>query len=67
MDKKEKKENEKPKIHYVCTGGCGFVSENPGKCPTLGCPRARNPLTLCQCSDGKHGNLLYLNAQRKAK
>lgn len=48
--------------HYVCTGGCKFVSQSEGKCNSSGCPRARNPLTECFCTDGKHGDLLYLNA-----
>ena len=51
-----------PIPHYVCTGGCGFVSETPGKCPSIGCYRSRNPLTQCCCEDEKHGNLLTLNA-----
>ena len=50
-----------PIPHYVCTGGCKFYSEVKQNCPTQGCPRARNVLTICECTDGKHGNLLNLN------
>jgi len=53
-----------PKIHYVCTGGCGFVSETPGKCSSLSCRRYRNPLTLCRCHNGKHGKLPTLNVPK---
>jgi hypothetical protein len=49
-------------IHYVCTGGCGTVSNNPGKCHSIDCPRGRNPFSICECKNGKHGNLLTLNA-----
>lgn len=56
-----------PIPHFVCTGGCKFTAVNPGKCPSLGCPRARNPLTECSCHNGKHGKLLFLNATLKAK
>ncbi len=65
QDKLKKTEEIKP--HYVCTGGCLYVSDKPGKCPNPGCPRARNPLTLCNCTDGKHGDLLYKNAQKIAQ
>jgi len=71
MSKKTKKSPaEKPSLpipHFVCTGGCKFVSTSPGKCPTRGCVRARNPLSECNCQDGKHGNLLFLNASAKPK
>ena len=50
--------------HFVCTGGCKLISENPGKCITQGCYRYRNPLTLCNCQDNKHGNLLTLNVPK---
>lgn len=53
--------------HYVCTGTCKSVSESSGKCPTPGCPRARNPLTVCHCQDGLHGKLILLNASSKSK
>lgn len=42
------------KVHFVCIGGCGIVSEIQGKCITHTCWRARNPLGQCQCKNGKH-------------
>jgi hypothetical protein len=54
------------KIHYVCTGGCGLVSNEPGKCTTAGCYRHRNPLTECKCKNGKHGKLLTINVPKGA-
>ncbi|MFS8158991.1 MAG: hypothetical protein ACMG6E_02035 [Candidatus Roizmanbacteria bacterium] len=42
------------KSHYLCIGGCGLVSDVQTKCNSRGCWRARNPLELCQCIDGKH-------------
>jgi len=47
--------------HYVCTGGCLQVQYSPGKCTHVGCPRHRNPLTECNCRNGKHGDLPYRN------
>ena len=52
------------KSHYVCTGGCGQVSDIPAKCTTRGCIRNRNPLTICHCRNGKHGKLPTLNVPR---
>lgn len=67
-EKKKKKFKEKksslPIPHYVCTGGCLTVSATPGKCRVSTCPRLRNPLTICHCDDGKHGDLLYKNSTR---
>ncbi|PIR79970.1 MAG: hypothetical protein COU25_02660 [Candidatus Levybacteria bacterium CG10_big_fil_rev_8_21_14_0_10_35_13] len=49
------------KIHYVCTGGCGLVTNESGKCTSRGCVRNRNPLVVCKCKNGKHGILLTRN------
>lgn len=65
--KKNKSKLSHPIPHYVCTGGCKQVSHESGKCTTSGCPRARNPLAICRCRNGKHGNLLLLNASRISK
>ena len=67
--KKVKKEKKLKlnKIHYVCTGGCKFESNEPGKCHTVGCFRVRNPLTKCDCKDGKHGNWLTYNDPNSKK
>ena len=62
-----KSKNTLPNPHYVCTGGCKSVSIEPGKCSRSECPRARNPLTACSCRNGKHGKLLYLNADGISK
>jgi hypothetical protein len=54
------------KIHFVCTGGCGLVVNEPGKCTTAGCYRHRNPLTECKCKNEKHGKFLKLNVPKGA-
>ncbi|MFA6365441.1 MAG: hypothetical protein WCW78_03510 [Candidatus Paceibacterota bacterium] len=40
--------------HYICTGGCGGVSDKPGVCQTKICPKHGKPLEECDCTDGKH-------------
>ncbi|MBT4121229.1 MAG: hypothetical protein HOA57_04870 [Candidatus Magasanikbacteria bacterium] len=40
--------------HYVCTGGCGGVSETPGTCQAETCPLHEHDLKECNCEDGKH-------------
>jgi coenzyme F420-reducing hydrogenase gamma subunit len=40
--------------HYICTGGCMGVSEKPGTCQALTCPKHGLPLIECDCNDGKH-------------
>ncbi len=40
--------------HYICTGGCEGVSETPGTCQAETCPKHGQPLTECECADGKH-------------
>lgn len=40
--------------HYVCTGGCGGVSETPGNCQAESCSLHGEPLKECNCIDGKH-------------
>jgi len=57
MEEKAKKLNIP---HYACTGRCGTVKDVSGKCPTSGCKRARNPLTECNCKDGKHSKVFSL-------
>jgi len=41
-------------IHYICTGGCKGESETPGTCQAVTCPKHGQPLTACDCTDGKH-------------
>mgnify|MGYP001602916131 FL=1 len=43
--------------HYICTGGCGGVSETPGVCQAKDCPDHGQPLKDCGCADGKHSEL----------
>ncbi len=40
--------------HYVCSGGCGTVSDNSGVCMSEGCPKQNQPLVACSCRDDKH-------------
>jgi hypothetical protein len=41
-------------IHYVCTGGCGGVSDHPQVCEAKTCIKLGKPLTVCHCTDGLH-------------
>ena len=47
-------ENTEDNKHYICTGGCGGVSETTGVCQAEDCPDHGKPLKECGCSDGKH-------------
>jgi hypothetical protein len=40
--------------HYICTGGCGGVSEKPGVCQAIDCPKYGKPLEECDCEDKSH-------------
>ncbi|OGL67636.1 hypothetical protein A3B21_01435 [Candidatus Uhrbacteria bacterium RIFCSPLOWO2_01_FULL_47_24] len=42
--------------HYICTGGCGGVSEEIGTCQTETCDNWGEPLEECNCTDGTHQN-----------
>jgi len=44
--------------HYVCTGGCNGVSDTPGTCQTEGCQLHGQPLKECNCTDGKHEQVM---------
>lgn len=47
------------KTHYVCTGGCGGVTDKPNAtCQAEGCPLHKHPLVPCSCKDGKHTEVL---------
>ncbi|MDP3795075.1 MAG: hypothetical protein Q8R13_04055 [bacterium] len=37
--------------HYICTGGCGGVSDHPGVCQAQGCPNVGKALGRCDCED----------------
>lgn len=41
-------------VHYICTGGCEGVSEQPGTCQAQTCLKYGEPLTECSCIDGRH-------------
>jgi hypothetical protein len=41
-------------MHYICTGGCEGVSDKEGTCQAETCPKHGQPLTPCDCTDGKH-------------
>ena len=40
--------------HYVCTGDCGGVSDEAKSCDAEDCSKYGEPLTECNCDDGKH-------------
>ena len=54
-------------IHYVCSGGCLTVQYQTGLCPVPGCYRYRNPLSQCDCTDGRHGDWLFRNHPEPTK
>ena len=41
--------------HYICTGECAGISEQPGVCRSQTCSKRGQPLEECECRDGKHG------------
>ena len=44
-------------MHYICTGECKGVSDNPGVCQAEDCEREGQPLIECSCTDGNHGGM----------
>jgi len=40
--------------HFICTGGCKGVSEEPKNCGAEDCPKHDQPLIECNCTDNKH-------------
>ena len=40
--------------HYVCTGGCQGSSDDRGVCNIQSCLRHKEPLAVCNCTDGMH-------------
>lgn len=40
--------------HYICTGGCGQVSDLPATCNEKACMKYHQPMTVCHCQDNKH-------------
>lgn len=43
--------------HYICTGGCQGVAQQPGTCQAEDCPKHEHPLVECNCTDGKHAEV----------
>lgn len=41
-------------VHYICTGTCQGVSENPGVCQAEDCPKHGQALEQCDCTDDRH-------------
>lgn len=41
-------------MHYICTGGCGAVVENPGTCQAMACPNYGHQFESCDCADNQH-------------
>lgn len=40
--------------HYICTGGCGAVTDAPSVCRTNDCHEYNHQLTPCDCADSQH-------------
>lgn len=40
--------------HYICTGGCGAISETLGSCQDENCTKHGQAFIECDCTDGKH-------------
>ncbi len=40
--------------HYICTGGCGGSSDDPGTCNNQSCMKYHQNLSACHCTDGQH-------------
>ena len=43
--------------HYTCIGDCKGISMQPGSCKAKECDKHDQPLTECNCTDGKHREL----------
>ena len=44
--------------HYICTGGCGAVSDKPGICQDAGCLNHFHTFIECNCTDGQHAGMM---------
>ena len=51
--------------HYVCTGGCGMVSDQPGVCAADSCPMNGHELVACNCEDGQHAEVMSAKTEHK--
>jgi len=43
--------------HYVCLGDCEGVSDKTGVCQAPSCITFGQPLSPCNCTDGKHSKM----------
>lgn len=43
--------------HYICSGNCKGISQNPGICQSQNCDKYNQELSECLCGDGLHGTL----------
>lgn len=53
--------------HYVCLGDCEGVSDKPGTCQALECITYQQPLTQCNCTDGKHNKMQLPQTDEKVE
>ncbi len=44
--------------HYICTGECNGISEQPGMCQAIDCSKHDEPLVTCECTDDQHNEHL---------
>jgi len=40
--------------HFICTGNCKAVTDNPSSCMASDCPKNGEPLEECSCEDDQH-------------
>lgn len=53
--------------HYICTGGCGGMSLNPGTCGTFDCANNGHDLKECACDDGLHASFADLTKKTEVE
>ncbi len=44
--------------HFVCTGGCQGVADEPGVCQAENCKKYHNDLQPCSCENGNHDSII---------
>jgi len=46
-------------MHYVCTGGCGMVTDQADAvCQMESCPMHGHQVVPCNCTDGQHAEVM---------
>jgi len=53
--------------HYICSGGCGAVSDHPGICQANVCEKHDQPFTECDCIDKDHLDKLEKKEEGKSE